>query len=137
MGNKLRNDRLANGDPPSEIEEDVSCSIKRITQAPLLVVLCQTTEEMDFYPDEPRASAEHTMAVQSVSMAGLTLLLAAHADGLGACWMCAPLFAQEEVHRALSLPEDWEPQGLILIGHPDEAGKEKRRKSVAEVTLWR
>ena len=34
------------------------------------------------------------MAVQSTAMAGQNLLLAAHALGLGACWMCAPCFHQ-------------------------------------------
>lgn len=137
MGNKLRSDRLANGDPSSDVEKDVARSFMRITHAPILVVLCLTMEEMDSYSDEVRASAEHLMAVQSVSMAGLNLLLAAHAQELGACWMCAPLFAQEEVRKSLSLPDTWSPQGLILLGHPDEAGKDKGRKPVAEVILWR
>ena len=30
------------------------------------------------------------MGVQSVALACQNLLLAAHAQGLGACWMCAP-----------------------------------------------
>jgi len=38
------------------------------------------------------AQAERIMATQSVALAVQNLLLAAHDRGLGACWMCAPLF---------------------------------------------
>src|ERR1700704_3659263 len=58
------------------------------------------------YPDPRRAQAEYLMAVQSVAMAVQNLLLAAHAEGLGACWMCAPLFCGEAVRAALALPAD-------------------------------
>ena len=49
-----------------------------------------------------RQAAERTMAVQSVALACQNLLLAAHAHGLGACWMCAPLFAPELVRDTLA-----------------------------------
>lgn len=68
------------------------------------------------------------MAVQSVAMAGQNLLLAAHAHGLGACWMCAPLFCPDVVRSALSLPIDWEPQGLITLGNPAQSRSKTRRK---------
>jgi nitroreductase len=77
------------------------------------------------------------MAVQSVAMAGENLLLAASAEGWGACWMCAPLFAGDEARRALDLPQDWEPQGLVLLGEAAEAPAPRGRKSLTDVTLWR
>ena len=36
------------------------------------------------------------MGTQSVALAGLQLLLAAHAEGLGGTWICWPLFAPDE-----------------------------------------
>jgi coenzyme F420-0:L-glutamate ligase/coenzyme F420-1:gamma-L-glutamate ligase len=64
------------------------------------------------------------------------LLLAAHAEGLGGCWTCAPLFAPEVVSKTLELPEDWEPQAIILLGVPTAPGEASERKRVDEVTLW-
>jgi nitroreductase len=51
--------------------------------------------------------------------------------------MCAPLFAPEVAREALGLPEGWEPQGLIVLGEPDEAPASRGRRSVEDVTLWR
>jgi nitroreductase len=79
-----------------------------------------TMADMDRYPDPKRRRAEWTMATQSLALAGQNLLLAAHAEGLGACWLCAPLFCPEVVRAALGLPEDWEPQAFISLGWPDE-----------------
>jgi nitroreductase len=70
-------------------------------------------------------------------MAGQNLLLAAHAQGLGACWMCAPLFAPEVARQVLDLPADWGPQGLVVLGWPDEAPAERGRMPLERVTLYR
>ncbi|HYB58390.1 MAG TPA: nitroreductase family protein, partial [Alphaproteobacteria bacterium] len=70
------------------------------------------------------------------AMATQNLLLAAHAEGLGACWMCAPLFCPDTVAAAIGLPPGWEPQALVTLGRPASAGKPARRKPVAEM-LWR
>ncbi len=52
---------------------------------------------MDNYGDPRRDQNEYVMAAQSAAMAGQNLLLAAHDAGLGACWMCAPLFCPDVV----------------------------------------
>ncbi|MBE9479136.1 MAG: nitroreductase family protein [Chloroflexi bacterium] len=137
LGEELREDRLADGDDPGQIEKDVAQSIERITNAPVVVIACLSMEAMDVYPDERRKTAEYIMAVQGVSMAAQNLLLAAHAEGLGACWLCAPLFTKDEVREELSLPDGWDPQGLIILGYPAEAGKERPRRPMEEVSLWR
>ena len=137
LGEELRQDRLADGDDPGQIEKDVTQSIERITNAPVVVIACLSMEAMDVYPDERRKTAEYIMAVQGVSMAAQNLLLAAHAEGLGACWLCAPLFTKDEVREELSLPDGWDPQGLIILGYPAEAGKERPRRPMEEVSLWR
>jgi len=137
MGARLRSDRLADGADPEVVEADAARSRNRLTQAPCAVLVCLTLQAMDRYPDARRAAAEERMAVQSVAMAGENLLLAALAEGLGACWMCAPLFAPQEARRALGLPDDWEPQGIVLLGESAENPKPRGRLSLEEVTLWR
>mgnify|MGYP000876573834 FL=1 len=126
MGQRLRADHSADGDPPDAIERDVARSFARITGAAALIVVCLSMTDMDSYPDGRRRQAERTMAVQSVAMAAQTLWLAAHAAGLGACWLCAPLFVPDLVVETLNLPSDWEPQGLLTLGWPAEE-KEKPR----------
>lgn len=127
MGARLRADRLADGDPPEAVERDVARSYARITGAPVVIVVCLSLQEMDPYPDARRRQAERTMAVQSVAMAAQNLWLLAHAEGLGACWLCAPLFTPDLVRDTLRLPADWEPQGLLTLGWPAEQ-REKTRQ---------
>jgi coenzyme F420-0:L-glutamate ligase/coenzyme F420-1:gamma-L-glutamate ligase len=137
MGTRLREDRLADGDDPELVEADVARSFRRISEAPVAILVCLTMEEMGPYPDEWRANAERVMAVQGTAMAGAFVQLAAHAEGLGACWLCAPLFAPQAASQALALPQRWEPQGLILLGYPASEGRKRPRRPVEEVSLWR
>jgi len=136
MAERLRKERTADGDVAAEIDVDVARARRRLTNAPIAIVACLTPEDLDDYPDARRQQAERTMAVQSVAMAGENLLLAAHAEGLGACWMCAPLFAPDVVREELELPSTWEPQGLVLIGHAAGSPAPRRRRNVEEVTRW-
>jgi F420 biosynthesis protein FbiB-like protein len=136
MGARLRSDLRADGVPDAAIEQDAARSYDRITSAPVLIALCLSMADMDRYPDAKRSQAEYVMAVQSVAMAGQNLLLAAHEAGLGACWMCAPLFCPEVVQTALDLPADWQPQALLTLGYPAEV-REKTRQPVETRVLWR
>ncbi len=137
MGAQLVADRRADGDSEDAIARDVANSFQRITGAPVVILVALTMAEMDRYPDPARAHAEFLMAVQSTAMATQNLLLAAHAEGFGTCWMCAPLFCPETVREALPIPADWEPQGLVTLGWPADAGKKpKRRKALSEIVLF-
>lgn len=136
MGARLRHDLMADGLPAAQIDADVERSFARITGAPLLILLCLTMQDMDVYADAARSQNEYLMAVQSVAIAGQNLLLAAHAAGLGACWMCAPLFAPGVVRAALDLPDDWQPQALITLGYPDQQRVRTRHASEMSV-VWR
>ncbi len=136
MGERLRVDLEADRAPQHVIEADVARSYERITGAPVVIILCLSMRDMDIYGDERRNHHEFLMAVQSVAMAGQNLLLAAHSLGLGACWMCAPLFCQELVCDALKLPGEWQPQCLITLGYPAEE-KYKTRKPLEASVIWR
>ena len=121
---------------PSADARDAGRSYARISGAPLLILLSLTLADMDAYPDERRAGNEALMAAQSTAMAGQNILLAAHALGLGACWLCAPIFCPQTVRRTLDLPDDWQPQGLITAGYPAEK-KEKTRYPLGTRVLYR
>lgn len=130
MGERLRADRTADGDSPDVIERDVVRSFARITEAPVVIVVSLSMADMDVYPDERRQQAERDMAMQSVAMAAQNLWLLAHSEGLGVCWLCAPLFVPTLVQQTLELPVDWEPQGLLTMGWPAQV-REKTRHPIA------
>jgi coenzyme F420-0:L-glutamate ligase / coenzyme F420-1:gamma-L-glutamate ligase len=133
MGQRLRQDRTADGDDPQVIEDDVARSYARITEAPVVIAVCLDTRDMHRYRDERRNTAEYLMAVQSTAMAVQNLLLAAHGEGLGACVMCAPLFCPDSVSDSLGLPNEWKPQMLVTIGTPANPGRIRARLPLTAV----
>jgi coenzyme F420-0:L-glutamate ligase/coenzyme F420-1:gamma-L-glutamate ligase len=135
MGESFRLDLEADKLPPDEVDRQVARSYERISRAPAVIVLCLSMVDMDRYPDARRQQAERVMAVQSAALAAQNVLLMAHAEGLGACWMCAPLFCPDVVRAALALPEDWEAQALLTVGYPAEQ-RTKDREPLETRTLW-
>ncbi len=126
----LRRDMTAAGAPEAEIEKRLASSVRRIQEAPVLVLLCR-----DVTAVREHKRQDEIMAVQSVANAATYLLLAAHAEGLGGNWICWPLYAQEETRLALDLPATWEPQAMIFLGYPDETPPEKTLKPLEEVVV--
>jgi F420 biosynthesis protein FbiB-like protein len=119
-----------------KIQSQIKRSKERITSAPLLILLSLDMSEMDVYPDRKRKQAEFRMAMQSVANAGMQLMLAAHAEGLGSVWVCSPLFAQETIQAVLNLPRSWEPQAMFFMGVPADIPEARERKSIQEVTRF-
>ncbi len=136
MGARLRADLAADHVPPDLIEKDANRSYSRISSAPALILVCLSMVDMDRYPDAKRSANERAMAVQSTAMAVQNLLLASQSEGLGACWMCAPLFCPDVVSTQLDLPADWEPQALVTLGYPAEE-KHSTRQPLETRVLWR
>lgn len=136
MGRRLRRDLTADKAPPALIDKDVRRSCDRINSAPLIILICMTLADMDVYSDDRRNRHERTMAVQSAAMAGQNMMLMASSLGLGACWMCAPLFCPDIVRQVLDLPEGWIAQGMVTIGFPAQT-RAKTRQALETRTLWR
>ena len=125
LTSKMRADMTANGAPQDEIDSRAERSLRRIDEAPVIILLCRDVSVVR--KEEPE---EHIMSVQSVALAGLQLMLAAHAEGLGSNWICWPLYAQDATRMALELPENWEPQGMFFLGHADEKPATTRKEPV-------
>jgi len=83
----------------------------------------------------PTASA---MAAElcSTSAAVMALLLQAHAEGLGACWMAGPMVARAEIHALLGIQDPWRMVGAVALGYPVAAAEPRPRKPLARVTVW-
>ncbi|HSK88065.1 MAG TPA: nitroreductase family protein [Anaerolineales bacterium] len=136
MAQDFERDLLQDAVPLEKIQAMLKRSKERIISAPVAILLCLDMSEMDSYPDEKRQQAERMMAVQSVAAAGLQLLLAAHAEGLGGVWVCSPLFAQETIRKTLELSEKWEPQAMFYIGYSDENPTARERKEISDISLF-
>jgi nitroreductase len=73
----------------------------------------------------------------ALGMAIENLLLAAHAQGLGACMHSGPLpFLRGALNRLLGLPERLELAGLITLGWPGEAPERPRRRPLEKTVQF-
>jgi F420 biosynthesis protein FbiB-like protein len=133
---KFRMDMLADAVPEADIQARVERTVRRTNEAPVVVILCRDTTCVNPQPDSHLQQEEILMGTQSVAQAGLQLLLAAHAEGLGGTWICWPLFAPEETRNALELPSVWEPQGMFFLGYPFEQPDAPARIQKENITLW-
>ncbi len=102
-----------------------------IAEAPLVIVTCRNLERnARRYGDRGR----HFYSLIDASFASLMILLAAHNEGLGACFVGA--YRDDEVSRILGLPEHARPVGIIPIGWPAESVTATERMAPAEVVHY-
>lgn len=125
------------GDDRAEILRRSRRSQERLTTAPVVVVLCLDLSRAQQYPDPDRRQAEYLMAVQSLGAAAQTFLLAIHAGGLDAGWMCAPLFIPEIVRNALDLESHLIPQAMFPVGLMSAPSKRRPRSNIDDlIASW-
>lgn len=136
ISKKLAADMTANGAAPADIRIRVERTIRRMNEAPLVIVLCRDVTQVDAQVNASQEQAEAEMGRQSVAAAGLQLLLAAEADGLSGTWICWPLFAQNETRGALDLSPEWEPQGMLFLGYSADHPEPPPRKPVPEIVRF-
>jgi coenzyme F420-0:L-glutamate ligase/coenzyme F420-1:gamma-L-glutamate ligase len=129
--NDLRNDNLS----MEKMTERYEKAFTILNNAPTLIIVCLSMQDMRNYSDEDRRSAEYIMAVQSTAAAIQNFLLSAHAEGLGACWLCAPLFCRNTVKTMLHLPPHYDPQAFVALGYPREYPFKPKRKSLDDIIL--
>jgi nitroreductase len=72
----------------------------------------------------------------STSGAIMALLLQAHAEGLGACWMAGPMVARREIEALLGIAEPWRMLGAVALGHPAAPVPPRPRKPMERVASW-
>ena len=102
---------------------------KFIAQAPVLLVACGI-------PDEAFQTVGGYMSshVIDVSIALDHLTLAAHAGGLGTCWIA--WFKEDKVRAILGIPEDIRVVALTPLGYPDENPERPSRKNLEELVVY-
>ena len=117
MAARFEADLLGDDMDPDQARQAALASIQRYTSAPVLIIVCMDESVLAKYVDEQRIVIEGVMGEQSVAAAITLFLVALEACGLQACWQCAPLFCPVVVKEAIGLPEAWQPQAFILVGH--------------------
>lgn len=84
-------------------------------KAPVYIIIIAEPEKAQrFYGTR----GERLYTIQNCAAAIENMLLAAHAQGLGACWVGA--FDEEMIRRAVNLPEHVIPHAVITVGYADE-----------------
>ena len=84
-------------------------------KAPVHIVICsQQLKSEKMYGKR----GQELYSVQNAAAAAQNMLLAAHDQGLGACWVGA--FQDSMVRRALSMSEEARPLAIITLGYADE-----------------
>ena len=138
MGGEWRLNLEMDGQDAEVVQRRLEGSRRRLMDAPVLILLLLYPEDLDAYPDPARQENETTMAVQSLGAAAQNALLAAYDAGLDAGWMCAPLFAPEEVVGALGLDESLVPHALLTLGYADgDPPKRRGRMPLEDLVVYR
>ncbi len=106
-------------------EDNPGC--RAIATAPVIIVVCADPAEsgvengIEYYIADTAIAFEH-------------LCLAAHALGLGSCWM--GWFDEAAIRTALAIPENIRVVGITPLGYPDQEPKARPRKSLSEITFY-
>ncbi len=98
-----------------------------IEEAPVVIVVCA---------DEARSASRYggrganLYCLQDTAAATQNILLAAHALGLGACWIGA--FREDAVKAVLEPPRNLRPVAIIPVGHPAEKPSAPPKRSISD-----
>lgn len=133
MNEKLESDLRLEGKSEDFIKKKVNKTKANFLEAPILILLCLDTTELEKYPDAERSNNEMILGIQSVSSSATYLLLAFEIMNLAACWYCAPLFAKEIIKEALKLPKDFIPMAFFSVGYPSRSVSPPPRKDLNEI----
>jgi nitroreductase len=100
---------------------------KALDTAPIVIVVCAdpiasgVENNIEYYVADTAIAFEH-------------LCLAAHALGLGTCWM--GWFDEAAVKKALNIPTSFRVLGVTPLGYPDQEPKARPRKALAEIAFY-
>ena len=102
-----------------------------INSAPLAIIICsEPIKEERMYG----VRGKDLYSVQNASCAAENMLLAAHAQGLGGCWIGA--FDEITIRDLFKIPETVIPRTILTFGYPAEKIWDKPKFSLYDVTFF-
>lgn len=81
-------------------------------------------------------SYDYVKDCQAIGAANQNLLLALHAQGLGAVWIGEILKNKGEVVKILGLPDRLELMAVIAVGHPAHRNQTSHRRPLEELVVF-
>lgn len=133
MGEALRADLVSKSADLTSIEDQVERSKTRISRAPYALLCSVVIDGLRMVGNAAQDRLELQMAVQSVGAVLQTFFLLAWEQGLGTCWMAAPMYCPDVVRGVLRLPPAHLPQALVLLGYPVDPRPPPTRLSITDV----
>ncbi len=119
MGDAWLEDLGSDGMPAEKAQELVARSHSLLIGAPVVAVCTADMTKAHTYPDERRRLAEWSLFAHSTGAALQTFMVSLASEGIGSCWLSAPVFCRATVSEHLSLGGSIEPQALVLVGYAD------------------
>jgi nitroreductase len=99
-----------------------------IAEAPAVIVVCAEPGRAEHTYG---ARARELYCLQDTAAAIQNLMLAAHANGLGTCWVGD--FDESALRRLLNIGENFRPIALVPMGYPNESPNPRWRRPVREI----
>jgi nitroreductase len=100
---------------------------KAIAMAPVVIVVCADPAESDVENGIPYFIADTAIAFEH-------LCLAAHALGLGTCWM--GWYDEATIKNGLDIPGNIRIVGITPLGYPDQEPKARPRKEMDQIAFY-
>jgi nitroreductase len=100
---------------------------KAIGMAPVVIVVCADPSESDVENGIEYFVADTAIAFEH-------LCLAAHALGLGTCWM--GWYDEARIKSSLGIPAAIRIVGITPLGYPDQEPKARPRKELGEIAFF-
>jgi nitroreductase len=102
---------------------------EQITEAPVSIVVCCNFSKISHYGQRGR----DLYSLQESGACIENLMLAAHALGLGTCWIGA--FDENKVRESLKIRDETRPVAIITLGYPAEKPRSSR-KDAGHSVFW-
>lgn len=100
---------------------------KAFAHAPAAIAVCADPAESDLDHGIEYFVADAAIAFEHIC-------LAAHALGLGSCWMGS--FDEDRLKSALCIPDNVRIVAVTPLGYPDQEPKQRPRKELAEIVFF-
>ena len=102
-----------------------------IEEAPVVIVVCANETKSGWGYG---SRGINLYCLQDTAAATQNMLLAAHALGLGTCWVGA--FREEEVRRVINTPRGVRPVAIVPVGHPAEKPMARSKRPIREIVHY-